>query len=55
MSGFDESKIYDQYGQIDFFEIQREASQIRAKAMREMFSWLKARFSVVPTVVAIEA
>ena len=55
MSHFDANKIYNEHGHIDLFEIHREASVLRAKAINEFFSALFARFRITPTVIATEA
>ena len=55
MSQFDMKKIYDQDGALDIFEIRREASVIRAHAIREMFAKLANNFRIMPTVISKEA
>ncbi|MEM7242223.1 MAG: hypothetical protein AAF429_08565 [Pseudomonadota bacterium] len=55
MSQFDAKKIYDTNGNLDLFEIRREAAQIRAVALRDLFAGLFSNVRVMPTVISKEA
>ena len=55
MSQFDAKKIYDEYGNINMVEIEREARMMRALVLRDIFASLPNYFRITPTVISKEA
>ena len=55
MTEFNKDKIISEHGQIDMFEIRKEAAQLRAEYMAKTLKSLFRRFRVTPTVIAKEA
>ena len=55
MTEFNNDKIFSAYGQIDMFEVRREAAQMRAEYVGKMMKSFFNRFRVAPTVIATEA
>ena len=55
MTEFNKDKIISEQGQIDMFEIRREAAQLRAEYMAELLKTLFSRFRIASTVIVKEA
>ncbi len=52
---FDLNKVIDANGHVDYFEVHREASVLRAQAVNSFFSEVFGNFRIFPSAVTKKA